>query len=288
MSIKTLLLHMAHDDDHELRLRVGVELANRFEAYLEVLYIATPVSMPAAISGRGASYAYLAEATAIAREKAAEVEHQVRHACSGVSYSWSVVEGDHAPLLAARAAYCDLTIVSQSRPAHLDDRVLLHVPEELVLASACPALVLPRGNGDRHHVASVGLPPSEVLPVLARHVLVAWKACREASRAVREALPFLRRADKVTVLTVDPPGHRQDTARDLMVFLERQGIATQHHSNINDSDENGADILTVAEDLACDGIVMGAYGHSRLRELVLGGTTRHILNHMTLPILMAH
>lgn len=274
MPIKTILLHMANDDRHQARLKAGVSLARRFDAYLEVLYIVTPASMPAGITGRGASYAYLAEATAIAHEKAAQIEHEIRQACKDVSYSWTVVEGDHIDQLAARADYADLAVVSQSHPDHLEDRVRLQVPEELPMEAACPTLVLPWEAGEAE--------------VPGRHLLIAWKDTREAGRAVRDALPFLQTAGKVTILTIDPPNHQGDSAQNLMVFLERHGVRTQHHCNINGDDDIGAVILAVARELECDGIVMGAYGHSRLRELVLGGTTRYVLNHLHVPVIMSH
>ncbi|HYD30196.1 MAG TPA: universal stress protein [Azospirillaceae bacterium] len=274
MPFKTILLHMTCDERHAARLSAGVSLARRFGAFLEVLYVASPVTMPAAISGRGASYAYLAEATAIAREKADEVEKEVRRACKDISFSWTVVEGDHVDRLAERADYADLVVVSQPHPDHVEDRVRIMTAEELPLRAACPVLVLP------------WMPADTAPPV--GHVLVAWKKTREAGRAVRDALPFLETAERVTILTIDPPGHTDDTGRDLMIYLERHGVRTHHHSNLNDDDDIGTVILQVARDLECDGIVMGAYGHSRLRELVLGGTTRHVLQYMHVPVVMSH
>lgn len=100
--MKTILLHMANDDHHRARLEVGLELARRFCAYLDVLYVTTPINMPAGAAGRAASYAYIAEATDIARERAAEIEHEIRTTCQDVTYSWTVVEGEHAKLLAER------------------------------------------------------------------------------------------------------------------------------------------------------------------------------------------
>jgi hypothetical protein len=110
MPIKSILLHMANDEHHADRLQRGIELATRFNAYLEILYIATPVSMPAGITGRGASYAYLAEATAIAHEKAEEIAHEVRTRCSELAYSFAIEEGDHVELLARRTPFVDRRI----------------------------------------------------------------------------------------------------------------------------------------------------------------------------------
>jgi len=92
MPIKTILLHMANDDRHSTRLEVAVSLAKRFDAFVEVLYIATPVSMPAGATGRAASYGYIAESTVIAREKAVEVEQEVRQALLSFDNARSRVE----------------------------------------------------------------------------------------------------------------------------------------------------------------------------------------------------
>lgn len=274
MPIKTILLHMSNDDRHAQRLEVAVGLAKRFSAFVEVLFVATPVSMPAAVTGRAASYGYIAEATAIAHEKAERIEHEVRQALKDCSYSWTIEEGDHVELLAARAAYADLAIVTQSHGDDLDDRVMLHLPDRLPLVSPCPSLVLPY---------AVPAPA-----VIGRHVVVAWKNTREAGRAVRNALPFLKAAEKVTVLTVDPPGHSLDRGRDLMIWLERHGVRSGHQSNIFQGGDVGDVVIACNRDLGGDLLVMGSYGHSRLRELVLGGTTRTILSDLEVPVLMSH
>jgi nucleotide-binding universal stress UspA family protein len=274
MPIKSILLHMANDEHHAERLQQGIELAMRFDAYLEILYIATPVSMPAGITGRGASYAYLAEATAIAHERAEEIEHEVRTKCSALTYSFSVEEGDHVELLARRTPFVDLAVVSQSHPAHLEDRVRLQIPDQLPMQAACPTIVLPW----EPRTQTAG-----------RHTMVAWKNTREAGRAVRDAIPFLGDAGEVTVLSIERPGRPDSTGEKICDFLSKHDISVDLRTNINDNDASvGEIILDVARELDCDSLVMGAYGHSRLRELIIGGTTRYILGHMDLPVLMSH
>ena len=274
MPIKTILLHMANDDRHAARLEVAVGLARRFSAFVEVLYVATPVSMPAAVTGRAASYGYIAEATAIAHERAEQIEQEVRQGLKDCSYSWSVVEGDHVELLARRAAYADLAIVTQSHGDSLDDRVMLHVPDRLPLETPCPTLVVPHDFAPQ--------------TVIGRHVVIAWKNTRESGRAVRNAMPFLKAAEKVTVVTIDPPGQSLDGGRDLMVWLERHGVRSQHQANIFQDGDVGELLLDSCRDLGGDLLVMGSYGHSRLREIILGGATRTVLAKLEVPVLMSH
>lgn len=275
MPIKTILLHMANDDAHAGRMAVAAALAKRFSAHIHALYIATPVSMPAGATGRAASYGYMAEATAIAHENAERIEQEVRQALDGLSYDWAVEEGDHVDLLAARASYADLVVVAQSAAVRAGDRISLHnIPDRLPLETATPVLVLP--------------PSQPATAAIGRHALVAWKNSRESARAVRAAMPFLQEAESVTVLTVEPPGQRSDEAAALTEWLHRHGIAARPQSVIASGGEIGDMILSCCADQGADLLVMGSYGHSRLRELVLGGATREVLEGLTLPALMTH
>ncbi|CAO3406614.1 universal stress protein [Azospirillum largimobile] len=275
MPIKTILLHMANDDAHAGRMAVAAALAKRFSAHIHALYIATPVSMPAGATGRAASYGYMAEATAIAHENAERIEQEVRQALDGLSYDWAVEEGDHVDLLAARASYADLVVVAQSAAVRAGDRISLHnIPDRLPLETATPVLVLP--------------PSQPATAAIGRHALVAWKNSRESARAVRAAMPFLQEAESVTVLTVEPPGQRSEEAAALTEWLHRHGIAARPQSVIASGGEIGDMILSCCADQGADLLVMGSYGHSRLRELVLGGATREVLEGLTLPALMTH
>lgn len=274
MTLKTILLHMSNDEQHMTRLKAAASLARRFQAMLDILYVATPVSMPAGITGRGASYAYLAEATAIAHEKAAEIETRIRKRLADLPFRWAVVEGDHVDLLARRTPYADLAIVSQSHSAHIEDFVRLHLPDRLPMQASCPTLVLPWGHASDE---------------IGTDVLIAWKECREAARAVRDSLPFLLAARKVTILTIDDSGEEKDAGDRLGPFLDTHGITNRQRRHLaDDGRDTGEAILAAAREEGGDTLVMGAYGHSRLRELVVGGVTRHVLGHMHLPVLMSH
>ncbi|ALG71541.1 universal stress protein UspA [Azospirillum thiophilum] len=275
MQIKTILLHMANDDAHAGRLAVAVALAKRFSAHIQALYIATPVSMPAGATGRAASYGFMAEATAIAHENAERIEREVRQALDGLSYDWSVEEGDHVELLTERASYADLVVVAQSAAVRAGERVSLHhIPDRLPLETGTPVLVLPPG-----------LPATAPI---GRNALIAWKNSRESACAVRAAMPFLETAESVIVLCVDPPGQRTSEAAALVEWLHRHGITARPQSVIASGGEVGDMILSCCADQGADLLVMGAYGHSRLRELVLGGATRSVLEGLSLPALLSH
>jgi nucleotide-binding universal stress UspA family protein len=275
MPIKTILLHLADDERRAARLAVAASLAHRFGAFVEALYVAAPVFMPVAAAGEAASYGYIAEAAASAHARSGDIEQEARAALRHVSFSWSVAAGDPVERLARRAAYADLALVSQSQGPALDERLPpMRHPDRLPLYTPCPTLILPHDHPvDR--------------PVAGRHILVAWRDSREAGVAVRNAQRFLVEAERVTVLTVDPPQTDADAGRDLIVYLERHGVRAGHRALTQQGDV-GHSILDAADDLNCDMIVMGAYGHSRLRELVFGGATRTVMRHMRTPVLMSH
>ena len=157
------------------------------------------------------------------------------------------------------------------------DEVRSGFADAILLSVGRPVLVLPYA-GDA--------------AVKADNVLVCWDAGREAARAVTDALPLLRRAKRVTVLSVDSRasagGHGEQPGADIALYLSRHGIKAEAARTTSGGIDPGSVILSRAFDYGADLIVMGAYGHSRLRELVLGGATREIFRSMTVPVFLSH
>lgn len=275
MPIKNILLHMGNDDAHMRRFETAVHLAKEHGAHLEIAYLTSPAGMPAAIQGRGASAAYIAEATQIAREKAEAVEQEVTERCKGqgLRWNWEVLEGDHNELLAARSYYADLIVVSEDHGWVFEDHVGIYTIDELVAKAACATLVLP-----------VEWDPQPV----GRRILIAWKDVREAAHAVRDALPLLETADKVFVFTTDKPHSRFESGTDLATYLKRHDIKAQQESDVMERGDIAKVILSYAADLKADLIVLGAYSRPRWREALLGGVTRDMLNSCPIPIVMSH
>jgi nucleotide-binding universal stress UspA family protein len=127
---------------------------------------------------------------------------------------------------------------------------------------------------------------------MGRNVLVAWNGSREATRAVNDALPILERAEKVTVLAVNPRkgggDHGDIPSADIALHLARHGVKAEASQTVSNELEVGDTILSRLADFGSDLVVMGAYGHSRMRELLMGGVTRELLQHMTVPVLLSH
>ncbi|MEI6986050.1 MAG: universal stress protein [Rhodospirillaceae bacterium] len=253
MCFKTILLHIGNDECHPVRLHVAVELARRFDSFLDVVYF------------RGT-------AGSVDPERAVRIEEEVHHACLDRSYSWTEIEGDPLKTLALRAGFADLAIVSQANPANLEDEALPQLADHLAGQTACPVLVLPWGT-------SVEAP--------GRHILLAWKNCPEAGRALRDAIPLLLAADRVTVLTVGFDSADDSEPTDISVYLERHGVEADFHPDSNSDSDAGDVILAVADELECDAIVMGCFSHSRLRDMVMGSATDSVLTKMRVPVLLS-
>ncbi len=266
------------------RLDLAADIARPEGAHLIGLYLMPPITFLAGglpYTGTETELRALealeAERRARTLRTAGEVENAL-HAVAereGLAHEWRVVEGDvvHSAVLHARHA--DITIVGQNDP----DRPALapHLPESVLLGSGRPVLIVPYAG----HFQSVG-----------HNVLVAWNATREAARAVADAVPILRKAGKVVVLSVNPPsaevGGPAWPAADIARHIARHGVVAEASSSVSHDIDVGNVILSRAADFGSDLIVMGGYGHSRQREFLLGGVTRTLLQHMTVPVLMSH
>jgi nucleotide-binding universal stress UspA family protein len=194
---------------------------------------------------------------------------------AGIAGEWRLGEGPAHEVVATSGRYADLVVVGQDNP---DEWAFGNVPDlavELVFAVGRPVLVVPY----------IGAPAT-----LGERIMVAWDGSREATRAVNDALPLLERAKHVTVLAINPTGRRDGDipSADICLHLARHGVEAEAAHVESGEIGVGDMLLSRAADDGADMIVMGAYGHSRLREMALGGVTRNLLAHMTVPVLMSH
>jgi nucleotide-binding universal stress UspA family protein len=190
---------------------------------------------------------------------------------------WIFRESDETGSAIAEAALYDLVIVGQPNPdAGLTGAIGLR-PEEIVLSCGRPVLVVPYAGE---------------FPDVGRQILAAWNGSRESTRALHDAMFLLADADAVTVIEIDPPAPGAAapaaTAAQIAAALTRRGIAAKRETETAGDIGVGDLLLSRAADLGADLLVMGAYGHSRMREFVLGGVSRDIFRHMTVPVLMSH
>ncbi|MFL6675910.1 MAG: universal stress protein [Massilia sp.] len=171
--------------------------------------------------------------------------------------------------------FADLLVLGQSDPAHPVAAAARDLPEYMVINAPRPVLLVPYAAGE--YVRFDG------------KALVAWNGSLEAARALAHALPLLHYASEVQVVQFDPgeSGALQAQSADLCGWLGRHGIHARVESRPGAVDAGNA-LLSLAADQQAGLIVMGGYGHTRFRELILGGATRTVLQSMTVPVLMAH
>jgi nucleotide-binding universal stress UspA family protein len=187
---------------------------------------------------------------------------------AGVVGEWRLTAGWPGVYLTKRALVSACVVLGRAAPGWVGE-----APEDVILGCGRPVIVAP----DVQPFASVG-----------DQVLVAWDGGREATRALHDALPLLKTPVALTVFSVNPDAETEQKLRiDLVSHLARHGIEAMAETVASIRTPAEA-VLARARDIDADLIVMGAYGHSRLREMILGGTTRDILRDMTVPVLMSH
>lgn len=275
MSLKDLLVHLDTGTHCQSRLETAVSLAIAHRAHLTGIFVITRTQIPTYMEVQIGPKVLEAEAAA-ADKVAKEVETRFRDRVerAGISYEWRCVEGQPVDCLNLHARYCDIAVVGQQGP---ENYVSNDMPDHLILSVGRPVLVVPY-VGD--------------YPVVGKQIMIAWDGSRLAARAVNDAIPFLKRAKHVDVMAVNPKigseGLGDIPCADICLHLARHGIEAEAKHMVADDMDEGDMLLSRAADAGTDLMVMGAYGHARWRELVLGGVTQYMLKHMTMPVLMSH
>lgn len=279
MSFKTILVYCDSSEATKWRLVVAIELAERFGSLLVALHARQPFEAPAVFdSGLSMDILFTAYRESVELE-AANAKAIFTTAIKGktIATEWRSVEGFPDSELAVHARYADLVVAGQAGPPEKASLATPpHLAEAAALTSGRMVLVVP-------HIP-VAKPPGKT-------VMLCWNASRESARAAADALPFLKAANKVIVLVVDPArtaGHGAEPGADVATWLARHGVKAEVQCDTAADGDVGATILSRAADYGVDLIVMGLYGHSRLREFILGGASRTLLASMTVPVLMAH
>jgi len=282
MGYKTILVHC--NDKRRIRTLLApvLRLAEATEAHLIGLSVVPPVAViPTGVPGAPDTMVVDQHRKALRAEipemKAIFASAALGRGCVAEWREDDAGAGAVADRVLQYARAVDLVAVSQDDPdwpgsGHLD------VAERLVMESGRPVLVVPNAGT----FESVG-----------RRALVAWNARREAARAVFDALPILKRASAVRVVRVNPQSERDKAldipAADICDALARHGVSCQATEQVVPRGAGvGETLVACARDFGADLMVMGCYGHARLRELVFGGASRHVLSHMALPVLMSH
>jgi nucleotide-binding universal stress UspA family protein len=269
-----MLIHLRRTDCETPAAVVGLALARSLGAWATGLHVVALA--PTTYASPEAGTLYAGEADSLYRDALqCEPSWRAQLDAFGVAGEWQVAQGDPIEALCHASRWCDLVVVERPQ---LDRNTPTGwgIVSRTVFGASAPVVVVP----ERAPCATVGT-----------HVVVAWNHSREAALAIRGAVPLLERADHVSVIdgapNESPFGLRYLPKLDLHAWLARHGIAATFKT-FKTGKESGAALLDAAHVAGADLIVMGAWGHSRITELVLGGTTRHLFQHSDLPLLVAH
>ena len=277
MSLKSILVHIDDVDVSRPRLDAAIRVARDFQAELVGLYLVAPIELNSSVAAMVPPDVIERRQrdTAQAQRDAEQAFRDTTAAAGLAAVDWRAPPGSPVDIAIEHARCSDLLVVRQpSSPGYLLAESLVST---VLMALGRPLLIVPY-IGAR--------------PTLGDNVLVAWDGGREAARALADALPFLERARRVTVISVAPEGTvdidgRPGEAR-LGAWLRAHGIKADIARYAVSDVPIGAWLLSRAADLGSDLIVMGGYGHPRMRQLILGGVTRTMLESMTVPVLTSH
>jgi nucleotide-binding universal stress UspA family protein len=274
MAYRTILVGLDDSDSVTERAAFALALAERMEARLIGILANPPPFMPTAL-GEGAAYA--GPEIMEAQEEANEARTtRLRARFAAVTGSAKVPclfvteEGAPGDVVSGYARIADLTIVGQSHGEGLEALTMEHA-EQIVVGAGGPVLVLPRAT-----------PPD---PGFGRSWLIAWDGGKEAARALAFALPFLQQAERVVLVAAGEEYHASADAAALR--LAGHGVQVEMEKLDEPEGSIGELLMTIASTKQCTAMVMGAYGHSRFRELITGGATITIVRDSRIPVLFS-
>jgi nucleotide-binding universal stress UspA family protein len=286
--LRTILILVRGDGKGEGVLDHALAVARRFDAHLQVIHcrpraedmLPGGVFVPTSFRQQIATFATTMSDDEEGRVKALFQDYCSRHDLVVVdnisaapkgrpSASWSEATGKQAAVMAVRGRLADLVAVAQPDPKLDLGRNTL---EAALLETGRLVLLCPPAA-----VTSIG-----------RHVAIGWDGQAEAARAVAAAMPILGAADQVTVLAAETSGRVELGPEDLRAYLARHDARAEVRTFRSRATEVAEGLLAAAKEAGADVLLIGAYGHSRRRELLMGGVTQHIIDHTDLPVLMSH
>lgn len=268
--MKSVLLHIFEDRSLADRLSVALDVCRAHDAHLTCVYV-TPYASYVGLDPMGGVFTSSALVDSL-RDSEDRVRKQVeaRLANEDVRWDWQSFDGDPAQTLVSASSLADLVILSQASRDRATTESPLAIVDAVAVNAGCAVLVVPEGTKRYDAKAPV---------------VVGWNASEEAARAIREALPALRMASSVTLVSVGEDGEEYPST-DASAYLSRHGVGSDLRTFSDREGRPDTLIAQVASELGAGAVLIGAYGHSRLRETLLGGVTRRLATHSDIPVLL--
>jgi nucleotide-binding universal stress UspA family protein len=277
MTYATVMVSLALDQSNEARLDAAGQIAERFDAAIIGIAVAQ-FSPPLYFTTGEQAQRLIDQGRESINKRILELEAQFRGATRNRTkhLEWRSAIDFPARYILQQARSADIVISGGQNGAFIDPFAIAS-PKDLVMQAGRPLLIV----------------PDTVKSVDWHRILVAWKDTAEARRAVADALPLLRKAKDVTVAEIAEAGENPSAAlsrvRDVVAWLSRHGVSATDQAPRQDQDRDAmAQLDGVAADVGAGVIVAGAYGHSRFRELILGGMTEHLMRQSARCVLLSH
>jgi nucleotide-binding universal stress UspA family protein len=285
MVLRKILVPVDGSETTRSALRAALLVGREFKAHVEALHVRPDPRDAVPLVGEGVSGAMVEELIDLT-EKEAERDRRAARAIfddlftesgialvkaptpAGPSMGWLEIVGRHSEVIARKGRLSDLVVVGRRMGAAEGSANV--VVDAALFDTGRPLLVVPQ----------------QPFPTIGRRIAIAWNDSAEAARTVQAALPFALRAKSVLVLTVASEDTREDIAEELAEYLTWHGISCERQ--VLPAGRRPVATALMDASAGCDLFVMGAYTHSRLLELIMGGVTRSILERAELPLLMAH
>jgi nucleotide-binding universal stress UspA family protein len=274
--IKDILVNLSVTRSHDIAGEYAVSLALKTDAHLTAVAFAYEPVIPGSVFD-GVAPSIIDSCRAENQKTAQKAKHQFDETArrAGASSESSIVSAGTASAtdrFGKMARRYDLAVVAQAQPN--DDLVENEIIQSALFNAGRPVLVVPYIQKNAFKVD---------------RVMVCWDGSRSAARAIGDAIPLIQRAGKIEVVTIEPRERQNElSSADIALHLARHDLKVELKPIVAPGADVANTLLSYAADSSIDLIVMGGYGHSRLREFVLGGATRGILQSMTVPTLMSH
>ena len=269
--LKTILLHINDDAEQNNRLQVALDLARFGQGHIMCVQIAAVEPYIADPYGAMFGLATIID-TIHENDKRSRQTIESRLQSDEVDWDWRCFDGSVVETIIAQSRLADLVVISQPGLGRPEPDTPVPIVADVVLHSSAPVLMVP--TGDRRFDADGA-------------AILAWNGSAEAAQAMRLTVPLLKRASCVHIVEVSGDSHGTP-ADQAAIYLARHGIACDVHEWPAKGRRTSQALLQAVLELDARYLVMGAYGHSRLRETVLGSVTRELIRAATVPLLLAH
>ena len=275
MAIRNVLVHVADDSRCADRIGLACDLAEQNDSRVTGLFVRPyPIIPPAVFASSAAAVVKEIEASYDAWEERCKETFDEAISAKAAIADWRVDRGATDVCLAFHAHYADIVVVGQAAQEDVDRSIATDLGGTVALEAGRPVLLMP-------HEGSYSS--------AWKRIMIAWDSSRAATRAVHDAMDFLKAADQVDVLCIDAEESADhDPGADIAGHLARHGVPAQAHRRVSGDLSTTETLIATMLSMKSDLLVMGAYGHSRLGEIVFGGVTHNIQRHASIPVLMSN